>query len=289
MKLLIGENIKRLRRERNLTQEEVAAHLGISFQSISKWERADGYPDITMLPSLANYFGVSVDELIGMDEIAKSEKYDEINRLWEENNRKGLHQKNVLLMRSSLKTFPNNALLLVQLSTSLEKLDGTKEEKAKYLKESIAVQEQILRYGENSEVWGATLFNICFAYWKNGEYDKALEQAKKLPNLYKTRENALVYFLRGDERHDTAKAALAPIAWSMSLHLSVLAETEEEPSYLEKAAQILDILFDGMEDDFVRSIRKDILQGDLLQMGKDLLREDLLRKDLEEGKESCNE
>lgn len=39
MNLLIGENIKRIRRERDLTQEEVAAHLGISFQSISKWER----------------------------------------------------------------------------------------------------------------------------------------------------------------------------------------------------------------------------------------------------------
>ena len=39
MSLLIGENIKRIRHERNLTQEEVASHLGISFQSISKWER----------------------------------------------------------------------------------------------------------------------------------------------------------------------------------------------------------------------------------------------------------
>ena len=39
MNLLIGENIKKVRLERGLTQEEVAAHLGISFQSISKWER----------------------------------------------------------------------------------------------------------------------------------------------------------------------------------------------------------------------------------------------------------
>ena len=39
MHLLIGENIKRVRLERGLTQEEVATHLGISFQSISKWER----------------------------------------------------------------------------------------------------------------------------------------------------------------------------------------------------------------------------------------------------------
>lgn len=72
MNLLIGENIKRMRRERNLTQEEMSAHLGISFQSISKWERGDGYPDITMLPALANYFGISIDQLLGMSEIEKT-------------------------------------------------------------------------------------------------------------------------------------------------------------------------------------------------------------------------
>lgn len=258
MKLLIGENIRRLRRERDLTQEEVAAHLGISFQSISKWERGDGYPDITILPSLANYFGISVDELIGMEESVKSEKYEEINRLWKENNLNGLHHDNVILMRNSLKMFPNNDLLLVQLSTSLEKLAGTEEQKTKYLKESIAVQEQILRFGEDSEVRNATLFNICFAYWKCGEYEKALEQARKLPNLYKARENALVYFLRGDEKHTVAKEALTPLAWSMARHLSALAETESEPAYLEKALQILDILFDGKEDETVRQVRSEV-------------------------------
>ena len=154
--------------------------------------------------------------------------------------------------------FPKNSLLLVQLSTSLEQLDGTKEEKVKYLKESIAIQEQILRYGKDSEVRSATLFNICFAYWKCGEHEKALEQARKLPNLYKTRENALVNFLRGEEKHTVAKEALTPLAWSISHHLSVLAETEENPVYLEKALQILDILFDGKEDDTVRSIRNEI-------------------------------
>lgn len=259
MKLLIGENIKRMRRERNLTQEEVAAHLGISFQSISKWERGDGYPDITMLPALANYFGINVDGLLGVSEIAKCDQYNEINRIWDENNKKGLHHDNVALMRQSLKTFPNNALLLVQLSTSLEKLDGTDEEKLRYLRESIAVQEQILRYGEDSEVRSATLYNICFSYWKAGEHDKALEQAKKLPNLYKARENALVYFLHGNEKHEIAKEALTPLAWVISHHMTALYETENSPAYLTKAEKILDILFaDEKENDFIKSIREQI-------------------------------
>lgn len=258
MNLLIGENIRTLRRKRDLTQEELASHLGISFQSISKWERGDGYPDINMLPALANYFGVSVDELIGMNEIEKAEKYEEINELWSENNQKGLNLKNVDLMKNALKTFPNDSLLLVQLSTSLEKSDGTYEEKAEHLKESIAVQEQILKYGKDSEIRGATLYNICFSYLKNGEREKALEQAQKLPNLYKARENALTYFLDGEEKRAVAKDALAPLAWSLSHHLSVLAEAESNPAYLQKANAILDILFDGNEDDFIKSIRENL-------------------------------
>lgn len=227
MELHIGKNIRQLRRERNLTQEEVAAHLGISFQSISKWERGDGYPDITMLPALANYFGTSVDELLGMNELVREETYARINAEWADSNRTGNHRENMLLMRDALKQFPNDALLLVQLSTSLEKLDGSEAEKREYLRQSIAVQEQILRYGEDSEVRNATQFNICFAYMKNGEPEKAIAQAKKLPNLYKTRENALVSLLPdGEEKTQAAQEALKPLKWAIRLHLNALEKGE---------------------------------------------------------------
>ena len=242
MKLSIGENIRRRRIERNLTQEEVAAHLGVSSQSVSKWERGDGYPDIEMLPSIANYFSVSIDELMGTSAPEKKAMYDKINGEWVVNNRSGRHSENVQLMRDALKNFPNDALLLVQLSTSLEKLEGTDEEKAKYLRESIAVQEQIINYCEDCEVRGATLFNICFAYLKNGERDKALEQAMKLPNLYKGRENALVYMLEGEEKRKVAREALVPLAWAVRHHLTALAETENRSEYLSMAQQIEDIL-----------------------------------------------
>lgn len=256
MDFQIGENIKRFRLDRGLTQEEVAAHLGVSFQSISKWERGDGYPDITMLPALSNYFEISIDELLGMSSAEKNNKYNEINSTWSENNKNGFHSKNVSLMREALKLFPNDALLLVQLSTSLEKLDGTQEEKEKYLRESISVQEQIIKYCEDSEVRGATLYNICFAYQKIGELSKALNQARKLPNLYKARENALVYLLHGEEKRQEARDALIPLSWVISHHLTALAETEDDNEYIKKAIRIIDILFDGkIQNNFVCSIR----------------------------------
>ena len=258
MNLSIGENIRRKRLEKELTQEEIASHLGVSFQTVSKWERGEGYPDIEMLPVLANYFSVSVDELLGVSEPEKKRKYDDINRKWEENNHNGLHRENVVLIKDALRIFPNDALFLVQLSTSLEKLDGTEDEKEKYLRESIAVQEQIIRYCDDCEVRGATLYNICFAYWKIGEYEKSVEQAVKLPNLYKARENALVCLLQGEEKRKIAEEALKPLAWTASHQLTALYETEGDTEYLRKAMRIIDILFGDCKDGFIQGVRSNL-------------------------------
>ena len=63
--LKINENIARLRREKGITQEELAVALGVSNQAVSKWEAGKCCPDIEMLPELAGYFRVSIDELMG--------------------------------------------------------------------------------------------------------------------------------------------------------------------------------------------------------------------------------
>ncbi|MDF2541422.1 MAG: orotate phosphoribosyltransferase [Herbinix sp.] len=61
----IGDKIKYLRKHKNITQEELADLLHISFQAVSKWENGVAQPDISMIPVIANYFGVTIDELFG--------------------------------------------------------------------------------------------------------------------------------------------------------------------------------------------------------------------------------
>ena len=63
----IGQKIKELRQENNLTQEELAEQLGVSPQAISRWENSATYPDITLLPIIANMFDVTIDYLFDMD------------------------------------------------------------------------------------------------------------------------------------------------------------------------------------------------------------------------------
>ncbi|MBE6570256.1 MAG: helix-turn-helix transcriptional regulator [Ruminococcaceae bacterium] len=67
MKLYIGENLKRLRTEKNITQDTLAGYLGVTYQAVSRWENSMAYPDIELLPELARFFEVSLEELMGTD------------------------------------------------------------------------------------------------------------------------------------------------------------------------------------------------------------------------------
>lgn len=62
---MIGKNIKRLRQNKGITQEKLGEILGISSQAVSKWENGSAFPDIMMLPDIADYFGITIDELMG--------------------------------------------------------------------------------------------------------------------------------------------------------------------------------------------------------------------------------
>lgn len=63
--LNIGTVLGERRREKGVTQEEVAAFVGVSKASVSKWENGQSYPDITVLPVLASFFHITIDELLG--------------------------------------------------------------------------------------------------------------------------------------------------------------------------------------------------------------------------------
>ncbi len=78
MKITIGENIKRLRHNMDLTQEQLAECLSVSNVAVSKWERGETYPDITMLPSIAKFFAISLDDLMGYDVAHENEETQRI-------------------------------------------------------------------------------------------------------------------------------------------------------------------------------------------------------------------
>ena len=79
MKLNFAENIRKLRRENGFTQEQLAEKVGVSFQTVSRWETGVVYPDIETLPILAEIFETRVDELIGC---TKNDKDKILEKRW---------------------------------------------------------------------------------------------------------------------------------------------------------------------------------------------------------------
>lgn len=69
METPLGRNIRRLRMEKNMTQRQLAWHLRVSIQAVSKWERGRAYPDVELLVPIARLFSVTLDELFGRNDV----------------------------------------------------------------------------------------------------------------------------------------------------------------------------------------------------------------------------
>ena len=131
----------------------------------------------------------------------------------------------------------NDDRILMELDQLYKKLRRPHKERLAFLEKHLDLVER----RDDLSVERVTLYNQL------GEYEKAIEQAKKLPNLYKARENTLVYLLQGEDKCRIAKAALAPLKWALRLHLNALAEVSGHDELRQKAEQLCSILSD-LED-----------------------------------------
>ncbi len=113
----LGNKIRELRRARNFTQEQLAASLNISAQAVSKWEMGASYPDMTMIPTLATFFKVSLDELFDFD-IKNIEKEIEDIRLESNQYFWDNFKKAEEILLDGLKLYPSS----IQLKTELFEL-----------------------------------------------------------------------------------------------------------------------------------------------------------------------
>ena len=82
MEMTIGANIKRLRTQKNITQEQLSVAMNVTCAAVSKWERGETYPDITLLQPLAFFFSVTLDELMGYDQEKVQAEIEQIIELY---------------------------------------------------------------------------------------------------------------------------------------------------------------------------------------------------------------
>lgn len=139
--LHLPENLKKYRMLKNLTQEDIATYLGITSQSVSKWERGESYPDITFLPALANIFETSIDLLIGMDVIRGEETIHNIHAKASAYQRAGDYEQAEKTYRDALRLYPNNPGILLGLAGVLA-LKGDTEEAIEFIERGLPLIQQ---------------------------------------------------------------------------------------------------------------------------------------------------
>lgn len=121
MNIYFGENLKELRLKKNLTQERLADILGVSFQTISKWERGDTYPDITLLPDIAAFFGVSVDKILGTSRAENESKIIEFCEYYDNLTDTELRKKSI---DKAIKEHPADFRVLLRYMSYLIHFEG---------------------------------------------------------------------------------------------------------------------------------------------------------------------
>ena len=218
----IGETIKKLRKQKDMTQEQLAEYLNISPQAISRWEINSTLPDITLIPMLANIFDVTTDMLLGVDIEAKEKRIDEIIKEAYDYTWIKQYDEAEKLLRDALKEYPNSYKLMDCLAFVLFINVGycdskwNEEEKKIYNEKKRPIQEEIITLGEkildecaDDNLRHTSIQRMCNTYARMGENEKAKSFAKKMPHKYLAREYLMTEALKGTEKYNYMKEQIA--------------------------------------------------------------------------------
>lgn len=233
----IGNRIKALRKARGLTQEQLANAIGISFQAVSKWETNIAYPDITLAPVLANFFGVSMDELFDFNLDEKEKEIKEIvDKAYE--YRECDPKKSREILEEGLKKYPENDILLNNLLYVIIDPD-----------ETISIASKLVERTSDSEVKYDAFRFLAYAYKKKGDLTSAENAIEQIPEIYFTKLTEIAYLLDGEPKFNAAEKQkwisfenLIQMMWKLAECYEAKEDYAEAILEAEKALELLAIL-----------------------------------------------
>ncbi len=211
MKIKLGDKIKELRKRDGRKQEDLANALGVTNQAVSRWESNGCYPDMEIIPSIANYFGITIDELFGY----QNDRDAKVNKIIERINSYNIKSRGddewvdecVLILREGLAEFPNNEHLMITLADTLSQAGWRrhrewlyydeegyiqhvydKHKKNEYWSESIKICEYLADHADGNTIVAKAVSILVPLYRNCGENEKAIYYAMKMPTLDNCRE-----------------------------------------------------------------------------------------------------
>lgn len=255
--LKIGEKIKDLRKKQDVTQEKLAAYLNISYQAISKWENGTALPDLTLLPGIANFFGVSTDELLGMKDTEETEELKGFEKIYSENFCLGKTYENIVLSRRVLEKYPRNYQWMMNLACVLCCYNDTAEhnkhsKENDFRGEAIRLCERILEDCTEESVRHRAIQTLCLEYPWVGKKKEAIKLAMDMPDMYVCREQLLSFVYEGEERIEILQTTLLKFLEQCADKIWLLTQdplmgkeltTEKKIECMETACNLVNFVF----------------------------------------------
>ena len=196
----IGTTIKRLRRERDITQEQLAEYLGITSRAVSQWECDRTSPDISQIPALCHIFDVSSDTLLGID----IEKTNEMIQKYLDDAQKALwagdFTENMNILHEANRKFPKSYKIMLELADAIISVHSRKG--IKDYEEVFALCNRILDECTDTHLRYKAIDSLALAYdyaGKKEEMEKLTEQMPRAPHTY---EHFMLYRWEGDKGYE---------------------------------------------------------------------------------------
>ena len=190
MNIKKGAIIKMLRAEHNITQEMLANAIGVTPQAISRWESEGGYPDIELLPALADFFSVSTDELLGYKLSEREQELANIKKEMERLSEVGSIEERVAYARNAFAHYPNDYEIRDHLAVCLYFVWEETHDEALF-KEIESLLGSVANECNDENTRYDAINTLILLYGKVNQYDKAIAWANRLTPMKYCRETAL--------------------------------------------------------------------------------------------------
>lgn len=251
----LSENIKRFRLMRQMTQTQLAEVFNVSEQAVSRWENGNTYPDITLLPAIADYFGISIDELMGMETYKDEKTIDSILQTVKENERKGLITENVALLLDAAQKYPTNYTILLYLAGQLNFEYCTDEKKSKANHEKVIdIVNRIENECKDRMICNYAINEKIIALRELGRIEEAVKIAEEQPNIWSSSNFRLIELFKGEDLYahcrNTEMQFAQAMYWTILKYADLGFDNEsltirDRINISRKALDILDVVYEG--------------------------------------------
>ena len=259
MNLKIGMTIKDLRAKHKVTQDQLATFLGCTPQAVSRWESETSYPDIELLPSIAEFFSVSTDELLGLRRSEREQRlveiYDVIDRACETG---ADGEEDIREARGYAAEFPSDEKIQGHLADTLCRAymwDGKAPDHLKELEEAEKIYLALIERTNDAEYRNATVERLAALYVVGfNDTLRAERSIRLLPSMRYCREgvlSSLFSYFKGDNpihAQDYIMRLTETLCAQLTEYVAYVMPNDpevwdEKIVYFEKILELYDLIF----------------------------------------------